>query len=41
LSYLHAPDYETPIEETLEGMEEILLSGKPDTMVLATLQHGK
>jgi len=28
LYYLHAPDYETPIEETLEGMEEILLSGK-------------
>lgn len=26
--YLHAPDYETPIEETLEGMDKILSSKK-------------
>lgn len=26
--YLHAPDYNTPIEETLEGIEQILKSGK-------------
>jgi aryl-alcohol dehydrogenase-like predicted oxidoreductase len=28
LYYLHMPDYETPIEETLEAMEEAVRSGK-------------
>ena len=26
--YLHAPDYETPIEETLDGVAELLAAGK-------------